>query len=119
MTQAVPVPPHQEHLVLWFAFYVVLSVVFATPATYFAIRRGVWPGVLAGIATYVGLGVLSFATICVLVAILGGGAFGVGFGELLMLGLMAMFLVPTLVLGLVLAAVVRWRARRRPSEPST
>jgi hypothetical protein len=119
MIQAVAdTAPHQDNP-LWLVAYLAAGLVLATPATWFAIRRGVWPGILAGIATYVGLGLLGFVANSILVAIYGGGVFGIGFGEAVLLGLMSAFLVPMLLLGLVLAAVLRWRSRRRQSQTTT
>ena len=110
--------PRWPDLDLWLAAYVSVALLLAMPATYVATRRGIWPGILAGIATYVGLGLLGLVTVCILAAILGGGAFDIGFAELIVLGWMAMFLVPTLLLGLVLAAFVRWRSPRPSRRPA-
>jgi hypothetical protein len=103
-------------MAIWLPIYVAIGLALAAPATFFAIRRGVWPGILAGIATYIGLGLLGFGAFWILVAIFGGGVFGVGFGEAVLLSWMAIFLLPSLLLGLLLAAFVRWRSRNRKAE---
>ncbi len=116
---------HRMGDAFWLSAYACIGLLLALPASSVAMRRGLRAGVLSGVVTAAVLAILGLAIQIVLVAIFGGGSFGVGFGEAILLTWMALFLTPALLLGLIFAAVARWLSARsgratisrRPSNP--
>lgn len=111
---AQPTYAHITDKDLWgFALYACVAVLLATPATLFANRRGVFAGFLAGLGTAAAVAVVGLASFTVLVMTYGGGVFGVGFAEAILLGLLGWVFAPIMLLGLVLAFVIRKLSRGR------
>mgnify|MGYP001599975775 FL=1 len=108
----------EGHTLLFVVGYGCAGALLAVPATFVAVRRGLRAGLLAGAVTALAVALLGLVILIGLVAIFGGGSFGVGFGENVLLIWLLLFFGPALLVGLAFAALWRLARRRRSAAIS-